>query len=110
MIQLFHFLKLGNIFLRSFPWNHGTIKRRGITYKKIPCCMRDSAWRWLIIENAKIFRSYVKHFLIFLRERNYRKLVGLCKKVFMNHPIMFLDQSNKTKLVLASFSHFLNIL
>ena len=24
--------------------------------------MRDSACRWLIVENAKIFRSYVKHF------------------------------------------------
>ena len=72
--------------------------------------MRDSAWRWLIIENAKIFRSCVKHFLIFLRQRNYRNLVGLCKNVFMNHPIMFLDQSNKTKLVLASFSHFLKLL
>ena len=24
--------------------------------------MHDSANRWLIVENAKIFRSYVKHF------------------------------------------------
>ena len=41
---------------------HGTIIRTGITCKKIPCYMRNSACRWLIVENAKIFRSYVKHF------------------------------------------------
>ena len=41
---------------------HGTIIPTGITCKKIPCYMRDSACRWFIIENAKIFRSYVKHF------------------------------------------------
>ena len=41
---------------------HGTIIRTGITFKKISCHMRDSACRWFIAENAKIFRSYVKHF------------------------------------------------
>ena len=41
---------------------HGIIIRTGITCKKIRCYMRDSACRWLIVENAKIFRSYVKHF------------------------------------------------
>ena len=41
---------------------HGTIIRTGITCKKIPCYMRESACRWFIIENVKIFRSYVKHF------------------------------------------------
>ena len=41
---------------------HGTIIRTGITCKKILCYMRDSACRWFIVENAKIFRSYVKHF------------------------------------------------
>ena len=46
----------------SFHLDHGTIIRTGITCKKIPCYMRDSACRWLIVENAKIFRSYVKHF------------------------------------------------
>ena len=34
----------------------------GITCNKISCYMRDSACRWLIIENAKIFGSYVKIF------------------------------------------------
>ena len=41
---------------------HGTIIRTGITCKKIPCYMRDSACRWFIVENAKIFQSCVKHF------------------------------------------------
>ena len=42
--------------------NHGTIIRTRITCKKIPCYMRDSACRWFIVENVKIFRSYVKRF------------------------------------------------
>ena len=42
--------------------DHGTIIGTGITCKKIPCYMRDSACRWFIVGNAKIFRSYVKHF------------------------------------------------
>ena len=40
-------------------WNDHTT---GITCKKIPCYMRDSACRWLVVENAKLFRSYVKYF------------------------------------------------
>ena len=43
-------------------FNHGTIIRTGITCKKIPCYMRDSACRWFIVKKAKIFSSYVKHF------------------------------------------------
>ena len=35
--------------------NHGTIIRTGITYKKIPCHMRDSACSWFILKKAKIF-------------------------------------------------------
>ena len=88
----------------------GTIMRTGITCKKIPCYMRDSVCRWFIVENAKIYRSYIKHFLIFPRERNCRILIGLCKEVFMNHPIMFLDEDNKGKLVPAFFSYFLELL
>ena len=53
--------------------------------------MRDSACGWLIVKNAKIFQNYVKHFLIFPRERICRILIRLCKSVFMNHQIMFLD-------------------
>ena len=72
--------------------------------------MCDLGCRWFIVENAKVFRSYVKHFLIFPHERNYRILIGLCKEVFMNYPIMFLDPDNKGKLVPASFSYFLELL
>ena len=71
--------------------------------------MRDTACSWFV-ENAKIFRTYVKHFRIFPRERNCRILIGLCKEVFMNHPIMFLDRDNKRKLVPASFSYFFRTL
>ena len=41
--------------------------------------MRDSACRWVVVENAKICRNYVKHFLIFLREKNCRIFIGLFK-------------------------------
>ena len=50
---------------------HGTIIRTGVTCKKIPFYMRDSANRWIIVENTKIFQSYV------LRQRNCRILIGL---------------------------------
>ena len=71
--------------------DHGTIIRTGITCKKIPCHIRDSSCRWLIVKNVKIFRSYVwifrveyfeyfeLHFWISPRERNCRILTGLCK-------------------------------
>ena len=42
--------------------NHGTIIWTGITYKKIPCYMRDSACRWVIVKKAKIIQGYVKFF------------------------------------------------
>ena len=48
--------------MRYFMFKHRTIIRTGITCKKIPCYMRDSACRWFIVENTKIFQSYVKHF------------------------------------------------
>ena len=85
---------------------HETIIRTGITCNKIFCYMHDSASRWLIVENAKIFRSYVKICWIFPRERNCRILIGLCKQVFMNQPLMLLYPDNKTKLVPASLSSF----
>ena len=67
--------------------------------------MRDSACRWFIVENAKIFQSYVKHFWIFPLEKNYRILIGLYKKIFISHSIMFLDWDQKRKLEPASFSY-----
>ena len=86
---------------------HGTIIRPGITCKKIPCYMRDSAFGWLIVENAKIFRSYVKYFGIFPHERNCRILINLFKYVFMNHPIMFSDWDNKKRyqLIFLTFQN-----
>ena len=62
-----------------FDMNHGTVIQTRITCKNIFCYMYDSACRWLFVENAKIFRSYVKHFLIFPRERNRGILFGICK-------------------------------
>ena len=35
--------------------NHVDIIRTGITCKKIPCYMRDSACRWFIVKKRKIF-------------------------------------------------------
>ena len=55
------------------PSEHRTIIQTGITCQKIPCYMRNSASRWLIVENAKIFQCYVGI------ERNCRILIGLCK-------------------------------
>ena len=42
--------------------DRGSIIRTGIICNKISCYMRQSPCRWLIAENPKIFRSYVKHF------------------------------------------------
>ena len=50
-----------NLF-RNRPLYYRTIIRSAITCKKIPCYMRGSACRWFIVENTKIFQSYVKHF------------------------------------------------
>ena len=36
-------------------YRHGTIIRAGITCKKTPCYMCDSACRWFIVKKAKIF-------------------------------------------------------
>ena len=41
-------------------YKHGTIIRTRITCEKVSSYMRDSACRWLFVENAKIFRRYVK--------------------------------------------------
>ena len=67
--------------VRLFRRHYGAIIRTGITCKKISSYMRDSTCRWLIVENAKIFRSYVKHFWIFPGERNCTILLALCMDV-----------------------------
>ena len=61
---------------------HETIMGTRMRSKKISCILRGSTYRWLrlIVENAKIFQSYVKSFWIFPREgRNFGILIGLCK-------------------------------
>ena len=63
------FLVFGNSCRKIFVWrfagqmdyfgfvnsDHGTIIRTGITCRKVPCYMRDSACRWFIVKKAKIF-------------------------------------------------------
>ena len=68
-----------------------------MTSKKI-FYMSNSACRWFIVGNPKIFRNYVKYYWIFLRERYCRILIALCKKVSMNHPIMLLDQDKTSNM------------
>ena len=46
----------------NLEYKHGTIIRTRITCKTTSCYMLDSACRWLIVKNIKIFRRYVKHF------------------------------------------------
>ena len=43
-------------------FEHGTIIRAGITCKKIPCYMRDSACRWLILKMLKYFEVILNIF------------------------------------------------
>ena len=92
-------------------FDHRTIIQTGITCKKIPCYMRDSACRCSVVKRAKTFWSYVKHFWILTGVRNCRILIGLCKWVFLNCPTIFLVWHNKGKEVAASsFSWFLYFL
>ena len=51
--------------------NHETLIRRGITCKKIPCYLHDTACRWFFVKKAKIFWSYVKCFWILQRVINF---------------------------------------
>ena len=84
-VLLCHFLNgiffrhLAPFFFKFTQSNQGTRIRTGITCKKIPCYMRDSACWWFIVKKAKIFLSYVKHFWILVVVRKYRILIGLCK-------------------------------
>ena len=62
--------------------------------KNIICYMQYLACKWGIIKNAKVFLSYVKYLRILPRLRNCKILIGLCKLIFMNRPIRFLDRGN----------------
>ena len=65
---------------------------------------------WLIVENTKIFWSYVKPIWIFLHGRNFRTLIVLFKHAFMNYRIMSLDRKSKTKLLTSSITYNLELL
>ena len=43
------------ILIEHVKFKHGIIIRTGITCKKIPCYMCNSAGRWFIVQKAKIF-------------------------------------------------------
>ena len=58
--------------------NHQPIIWTGITCKKILLYAQLSLLG-VIVENGKIFWSYVKHIWISPRQRNSRILIGLCK-------------------------------
>ena len=47
---------IGALFLKVIILSvHGAIIQTGITCKKVPCYMLDSAYRWFIVKKAKIF-------------------------------------------------------
>ena len=60
----------------------------------------------LLLKMVKYFGVMLNIFWIFQRQRNCRILIGLYKYVYI---IMFFDRDNKTKLVPASFSYFLDL-
>ena len=63
-LELFPFFQI-LVFLEFVWFNHENIIRTGTTCKKTRCYMRDSSCRWLIVENAKIFRNYINIFEFF---------------------------------------------
>ena len=54
--------------------HHGTIIRKGIPCKKIPCYMRKLACRWFIVKKLKYFEVMLNIFE-FLRVRENVKFV-----------------------------------
>ena len=63
----------------NFKKNSFILTALFITCKEIPCYMRESTCKWLIVKNIKISQSYDKHFWIFPRRRKCRILIGLYK-------------------------------
>ena len=50
-----YFLGMSFTLFNSLGAKHGPVIQTGITRKKIPCFMRDSAYRWFIVKKTKIF-------------------------------------------------------
>ena len=52
---------------KNYKWfitcyKYGTIIRTGITFKKVLCYMRDSAYKWFIVRKAKYFEVILNIF------------------------------------------------
>ena len=103
------FLNYGEITeacVRCTKYRHETMIQTWITCKKISFYMRDSACRWRIVKNVKIFWIYVKHFWNFTCVKICRIFIGICKSVLVNQTILFLYWRNRRRLVSTSFSCF----
>ena len=84
-----------------YTYIHGTILQTGITWKKIPCYIRNSAF----LRKLKYFEVILKIFEFSQVWENVKYWLVYANKLFwITQP--YLDRHNKTKLVLASFSCF----
>ena len=81
---------------------HGTIIRTGITCKKLPCYILVGD---LLLKKLNYFKVMLNIFE-FSRVWENVVLISLSKSAFSNCSAIFLDERNKRKLVLASFSCF----
>ena len=79
--------------------NHTTIIQIGIKSKKIPCYMRGPACKWPIVENVKIFWSYVKYLWNLLWVTNTESQLVSAKYFLPTFQQLFL-----TKTIKESFS------
>ena len=68
--------------------------------------MHNSACRWRIAENVKIFSSNVNHFLILPRIRKIESRLVCANKFSSISQWYFLIEDSETKLELASFLNF----
>ena len=66
-----------------------------LSFQKVYC--------WKCKNILKLCQTFLKP----LKCKKYKNFTGLCKKVFINVPIVSLDSSNKIKLVLQSFTRHL---
>ena len=86
------------VFSRSKRVYYGTIIPAGITWNKMWCYMLYSACRWLTVENAKMFRSYIKHFWVFPREEIVKSWLVYVNKYSWIIQSCFLSEAVKQSL------------
>ena len=72
-------LRKAKLWLDEVKFVYETTIWTGITCKKIPCYMHDSACRWFKVKKAKMFWNYDKHSWILAGMTKCRILIGLCK-------------------------------